>query len=255
MNFISKFSFALSSYKKAISFSSEHKLWGYYILPAILNMGIFTLIGWLAYNWTSGLEYQLGEWLGKGTSDAWWRVALDYGLTILIYVLIAIVFLKLYKNIMLLLLSPALALLAEKTQDILQGGEKPFNMKQFINDVIRGISIALRNLVVEILILIVLFALSFIPIFSPFTAVLMVLVECFYLGFSMIDYRNEYLNISAKDGRKIIKKHKWFSIGIGMGVYLLMFVPIIGVLLGPLLSVVAAGLGIHELEKGNLKMS
>ena len=26
----------------------------------------------------------------------------------------------------------------------------------------------------------------------------------------MIDYRNEYLNISAKDGRKIIKKHKWF---------------------------------------------
>ena len=249
MGFLSKFGLAFKAYKKAVSFTSEHRLWGYYILPALINFTILFFIGWVAIAWLGDLEMILSDWIGIGNGESWWQIGLDYFLKILVYLLIAVIFLKLYKYVILILLSPALAFLAEKTQDILHGGGKPFDFQQLVKDIMRGIGMALKNLIVESLILLVLFGLSFIAILSPITTVLIVLVECYFLGLSMMDYRNEYKGLSGKESRKVARKHFGFTIGNGMGVYLLMFVPVFGVLFAPLLAVVAAGLGTCQLEE------
>ncbi|MFT5917612.1 MAG: CysZ protein [Bacteroidia bacterium] len=248
MNFISKFTLGISSYGKAISFVKTHRLWKFLIIPAIINLLLISGVGWLAIGSVGDLQDLISNKLGVGESDSWWSKAADISLQVVIYVLTAVVFVKSYKFLMLLLLSPALALLAEKTQNILCKNENSFEMKQFIKDVLRGIGIVIRNLAIELSLLVLLFFLSFIPIFAPFTSILIILVECYFIGFSMIDYRNEYLKLSASDSRKIIKKHRFFAIGNGLGMYLMLLVPLFGVLFAPQLAVVAGGLGIYKLE-------
>ena len=41
--------FAFNSYKNAILFSNKHNLWGYYIIPAIINLFIFIGLAYLFY--------------------------------------------------------------------------------------------------------------------------------------------------------------------------------------------------------------
>ncbi len=119
MNFISKFALGISSYGKAFNFVKEHRLWKFLILPAILN---FLLIGgviWLAIGTVGDLQELISSKLGIGEDDNWWSKVADISLKIVMYVLTAVIFVKSYKFLMLLLLAPALALLAEKVQDVL----------------------------------------------------------------------------------------------------------------------------------------
>lgn len=252
MGFFGELLVGINSYSKAIKFTSQHKLWGYYIIPAVINLIIVFVIGWLMYHYTSDLSLFLENLLGIGEKEGWWYDIINYGLSILLYLLILLVFLKIYKYIILTLLSPALSLLAEKTQVALTGVDSaPFSFKQLLKDVGRGISVALRSLVLEIFLTISLLLLSAIPVLTPVTSILLILLECYFLGFSMIDFHHEYQRIPAKQSFKLIRKHKGLTIGNGLGLYLIFLVPLVGITFGPMLSVVSAGIGLHKINTPN----
>jgi CysZ protein len=247
--------FAFKAYQRAILFSRANHLGAYYFFPALVSLVIFCVLSYFFYLFGAYLIDYVMSFLPQQTETSFWQNALQIILTGLVYLLLFLFYLKTYRYVVLILLSPALALLAEKVQEIDQNHPpKPFNLSQFMLDILRGIKISFRNLVVELLLTFILFGLGLlIGVISPFTTLAIIVIESYFLGFSMIDYRNEYHRISADESQKMIWKYKKFATSIGLVCNLLLFIPILGVLFAPLLAVVAAGLGINELENKQQK--
>ena len=115
-----------------------------------------------------------------------------------------------------------------------------------MKDAWRAIKIAIRNILWQSLYMISLFLLSLIPLFGWVTPVVGLLVEFYYLGFSMLDYSSERNNLSASQSIQFIGRHKGLAIGNGLVFYLMHLLPVIGWLLAPSYAVIAATLSLHK---------
>lgn len=165
---------------------------------------------------------------------------------IIIWMVSLMFYFSLFKFIFLIIGSPLFSYLSEKTDTILTGKDFPFSFSKLMNDAWRAIKIALRNLLWQSLYMLSLFLLSFFPLFGWVTPLVGLLVECYYLGFSMLDYSSERNNLSAMQSIQFIGRHKGLAIGNGFVFYLMHLVPIIGWLLAPSYAVIAATLSLHK---------
>ena len=154
-----------------------------------------------------------------------------------------------FKYLFLIIGSPVFAWLSEKTEAIIHNTNYPFSLKKFLNDVIRGIRIALRNTLWQTVYTISILFLSLIPLVGWATPVLAVFVECFYFGFSMLDYTSERKGLSATQSIDFIGHHRGLAIGNGMIFYLMHALPVVGWILAPGYAVIAATLSLQEEEE------
>jgi CysZ protein len=72
------------------------------------------------------------------------------------------------------------------------------------------------------------------------------LVECYYYGFSMLDYSCERHRLSPSESISFIGKHKGLAIGNGMVFYLMHAIPVLGWILAPAYAVVAATISLYH---------
>ena len=254
MRFFKEFLNGIYCYHKAIVFNRTHGLWKYYWLPFALSLlaYLFLAIGFwvLGGSLVNALEHRLAPYL---LTEQKWLTWLTWFTKLLLRFLILLFYYKIYRYLMLILLSPALASLAEKVQVILNKKENDGNLKKFIHDFLRGLKISFSALFYELLISFTLMGLSLLfPLLSLVFGICIFLNEAYFVGLAMIDYRNEFEGISVTESQKIAFKRIGFCMGNGLICNLAMFIPFFGVAM-PLLSVVAAGIGIEELEKNNQK--
>ena len=80
------------------------------------------------------------------------------------------------KYLVVIILSPLLAHLSQKTEQILTGNKYRFNLEQLIKDIRRGIRIALRNLIRQYFFFLLIFLISFIGWEDPKSAPIFYLV-------------------------------------------------------------------------------
>ena len=243
------FKLGFTTYKDAHKLIVKHKLWWYVFLPAFLNLiiiAVFALAGWYGIN-------SLTEWILNitglsGNSNGFFKyLSLGIGFVIKIfsYFLLFIIYNNVYKYVILLILSPALAILSEKTDKILSSQQYPFNFRKFLQDVWRGIRIALRNIFIEFLFTIVLFIIGFIPVVGWISPVIMFFITCYYYGFSMIDYSNERARLNIKQSVRFVRKNRGMAISNGMMFYFMFF---IGFVIAPAYSVIAATIAVSKTE-------
>ena len=126
------------------------------------------------------------------------------------------------------------------------------SFKQLMKDMIRGIKLALRNMLWQTVYTVSILILSFIPIIGWVTPLLALLVECYYLGFSMLDYSCERNKLSTSQSITFIGRHKGLAIGNGMVFYLMHFIPILGWLLAPSYAVIAATISLYNAKTEGL---
>jgi CysZ protein len=206
--------------------------WHYF---ALLNESLFDMLG------LSGEPEGYMKWL---------FVTLQVVFRVVMYVLLFFLYYISYRYLILIILSPMLALLSEKTDKLLTGKEYPFVLKNFIIDVLRGIRIATRNTLIELFFMIVLFFFSYVPIIGYISPVIMFLITCYFYGFSMMDYTNERNRLSIRQSIRFLRRNKGFAMANGMVFYLMFFfIPVIGFMVAPAYAVVAATLGIEEIRK------
>ena len=153
---------------------------------------------------------------------------------------------SLFKYIFLIIGSPVFAYLSERTEAIIEGKDFPFSFAQFVNDVFRGIKLALRNTLWQSVFTISILILSFFPLVGWVTPVIMLFVECYYYGFSMLDYSCERQKLSPSESIEYITKHKGLAIGNGMMFFLMHLIPFAGWMLAPAYAVVAATLSMYH---------
>jgi CysZ protein len=153
---------------------------------------------------------------------------------------------SLFKYLFLIIGSPVFAYLSERTEAIIEGKDFPFSFRQLMKDIFRGIKLALRNTLWQAVFTISILILSFFPVVGWVTPVIMLFVECYYYGFSMLDYSSERHKLSPSESIEYITKHKGLAIGNGMIFYLMHLIPFAGWLLAPAYAVVAATISMYH---------
>ena len=106
--------------------------------------------------------------------------------------------------------------------------------------------LASSNFLRQTFYLIIIFFVALIPIIGWLMPIVAVFFECFFYGFSMLDYSLERLEISSPDSLAITNKNKGLAFGNGLLFYLMHFLPIIGWVLAPAYAIVAATICIHQ---------
>ncbi|MCC5946506.1 MAG: EI24 domain-containing protein [Bernardetiaceae bacterium] len=254
-NFFNEFRIGITSYKTAFSFVREHNLWAFVWIPIAINLFLFGISALAFYQIGAEVLAYLEAQLLPAERMAWWALALSYLLRFVIYMLMGLLYLKSYRYLMMIFLLPSLGILAGKVQDILHPAlaNQPFSWKQFISDIWRGLGLSLYCISIELALTIPLLLLSlFFPVLSLFFTLLIILIESYFLGFGVIDLRNEWARLSAKFSKRLIFNRLGFTLSVGLLHYALLLVPILGVLFSPIWACVAAGLGIFRVE-GELK--
>jgi CysZ protein len=259
---ISQIRLSIGSFFKAFSFLRKHKLRHYYLYPIILGVLVFGGGMWFILDYVDALR----EWLmdvlnieisGISKDNGFWENVKQGGLKfteVLLFFSLKIgvlyILLKANKYIVLIFLAPVLAYLSEKTEEILTGNEYPFNMRQFLYDIWRGVLIAIRNMFIEISLTIAIFVVTFfVPIISPLTAIFLFMVGSYFYGFSMFDYWNERRKMKMGESVKKMREMKWYLIGNGAIFSAFMLIPVIGTVLAPMNAVVGSVIAYDEIEK------
>jgi CysZ protein len=88
--------------------------------------------------------------------------------------------------------------------------------------------------------------LSLVPLVGSIAPVISGLVECYYYGFSMLDYSCERHKLSPSDSINFITQRRGLAIGNGLVFYLMHFVPFVGWVLAPSYALIAATISIYH---------
>ncbi|MBC7828026.1 MAG: EI24 domain-containing protein [Chitinophagaceae bacterium] len=241
---------AIQSYFRAHQFISKHRLWKWILIPGILYMILF-MVG-MFFFWESSdlavtyLSRRVGidRWLHQQKSG----ILSFFFLMgeIMVRLILVLFYFSLFKYLFLIVGSPLFAYLSEKTESIIEGKDYPFNLKQLMKDVIRGVKLALRNTLWQTVYTVSLLIMSFFPVVGWITPVITIFIECYYYGFSMLDYSCERHKLSPSESITYIGNHKGLAIGNGMVFYLMHLVPVLGWVLAPSYAVVAATISLYH---------
>jgi CysZ protein len=241
---------SIQSFFEAHRFINKHRLWKWIIVPGIIYCILF-IAGMYLFGKTSSMatafvlqKSGLKAWVDS-MHESWLNWLVIMGQFFIIIILFLFYF-SLFKFIFLIIGSPVFAYLSEKTESIIEGKEFPFSFPQFLKDIVRGIKIALRNLLWQTVYVVTILILSFIPVVGWVAPLVALLTECYYFGFSMLDYSSERHKLSTSQSIAFIGNHKGLAIGNGLVFYVMHLLPFIGWLLAPSYAVVAATLSLHK---------
>ena len=251
LSFFQQFGLAIKSYGKAISFVFEKGLWMYFIytiaIACLLTFGGMQLLhnladwieAWIMSYINTDSENSIFNFLGTAL-----HVLLAVGLKILFF----FIFSTLSKYILLILMSPIMALLSERTEEIISGKVYPFNLGQFLKDIGRGIVIALRNMSIEFGFIFLGFFVVWIPVIGWICALFLIIISYYFYGFSMIDYVSERRKMGISQSTSYVRKHKGLAIGNGFIFSLVFAIPFIGGIIAAVIAPVAACIAVMDLE-------
>lgn len=245
--FIKNINLGLRSYITAWHFLSKHQLWYLAIWSGLINAVLVCGGLYLAIELSDSLTQFLFAWFGHTILESSWLYKIAW---IALLIPTVALQLKLYKYLAIIVLSPLLGYAAEKVQFIIDNQiERKFTWNIFFKNIKRSMYISGRSFIIELLLTSACFILVFIPLLNVFMPIILILVESYFIGFAMLDYRHEYHQNSAQYSIEWSSKNKGITIGIGLGWFLLLLIPILGWVLAPILSVTAAGLASNSYEK------
>lgn len=264
------FGLGISTAFQGFGFAFKNKMGHFFIYPLIITIGI-ALLG------VQAIEYgvdELSGWIKTllgiapiEVADAgWWEMtknflanAADYLVSIILWMVFYFVLHKTIKYVVLILMSPIMALISEKTEEVLTGNTYPFEWKQFVKDVWRGILIACRNFFIETGLIVLLWianialgsVLGPVAVFTSFlTLIAGFVISAYFWGFSTMDYTNERRKLKMSESVRFIRANKGIAVGNGLIFAIFLEIPIIGAYLGPVFATVmcttGATLAIHK---------
>lgn len=258
--------FGFKSYWKAFQFMIEHRLYWYLFIPAVLMLVIYSV--------GAAIKAHKFPTTAENVNEIVW-----YMLYLFLEISIAILLMKFSKYLVVTILSPLLSHLSMKTEYILTGNKYPFDFQQLISDVKRAMKIVVRNLMWEYFFFIIILIVSYFgwddPKSSP-VFYLTFVIGFYYYGFSFMDYINERRRLSMDESVVFVRENRGMAVVIGaiysililvpvdievffnfsvfredfwgsLGKYLLNLILWISASTAPILAIIAATIGMHDL--------
>ncbi len=227
----------IKAYLGTFKLMSTLGLWKYFAIPILIS--VLTGLSFVAF------AYFFSDNLGGLIAKAWiWDWGSQTFTTISTYLggfMILVLGLVLYKHIVMALSAPFMSPVSEKVEAHILGdiSNHIHRHTSFSQQLSRGIRINVRNLFRELLFMIPLLILSFIPVIGIVATALIFLIQAYYVGFGNMDYTMER-HFDYKQSVQFVRKNRGIAIGNGIVFVLMLFIPIIGFIITLPISVVAA---------------
>lgn len=239
---------AFQSWGQAHRFIIQHKLWKWVLIPGLIYSILFvTGMYFFGKSATAVIDYithflHLADWTQNlRNSFLGFLFALE---GIILWLTLLLFYFSFFKYICLIIGSPAFAYLSRKTEMILENSQEKPSRAEINREIKRAISIAVRNCGMQTLYLFFLILLSLIPVIGWVTPLIVLVVECYYYGFSMLDYGFERNKFSMQQSIYFISRHKGYAIGNGILFYMMHLV----VIFAPAYAIVAGTLTVHKVK-------
>lgn len=239
---------AFQSFEEANLFIRKHKMFKWIIIPGIIYTLMFIVAMILfarsandAVTWLS-LQLRIEPWLQQERSPFLAFIFVMAG--IMLRLVLFLFYFSLFKYLILIIGSPVFAYLSEKTEAIIDNREYKFNLKQILPDAKRGMRLALRNAGWQTVYMIGLIFLSLIPVIGWITPLIAIIVECYYYGFSMLDYGLAKNDFTIQKSIFYSGRHKGLSIGNGIVFYMMHVV----VIFAPAFAIIASSLSVMKVK-------
>ena len=241
---------AYKSYGQAFRTLDKKRLWSILILPSVLSLLIAVGVGILA--WTTSddiLLYVNTKFLVREFDSAIGNL-FHIVTTLAIRGLTFFIYLKLYRYLTLILLSPVFVNISNIFHRLASGEEHKMNIWSYCFCSFRGIKIALRNFGLEILatLLLTLLAVIIFWIF-PLVPILIFIAESYFFSMVLMDYGFEMGGLSMKESIKKTRSMPGIPIANGLIFNFILLIPIIGVIAGPVIAFIAAQESVNTLNK------
>lgn len=249
---------AVQSYFKAHDFIKEHKLWRWIFIPGILYAILFGVsIYFFGKSATAVISYLtidtgLQSWLDK-LQSSWLGFLFAVG-GIVLWLILMLLYFSLFKYLWLVIGAPLFAFLSDKTFSILEGNEYTFNLNRYLIHIKKGVFTAIRNSLWQTVYVVSIIFLSVLPIIGWATPILAIMIECYYYGFSMVDYSCEGNKMNYTKASDFISHHKGLAIGNGIIFYLMHFVIFIGWIFAPSYAIIASAISMQELKSKETRL-
>lgn len=241
---------AIQGWSEAHQFIIKHKLWKWIIIPGIIYAIMFILsIYFFGKSATGVIEYltevtHINDWLQRFENSLLGFLFTFAG--IMLWFTLMFFYFSFFKYIWVIIGSPLFAYLSEKTESIIEGKDHSFNLRDISKDAGRGIRLALRNCLWQAAYLIGLILLTLIPIVGWITPVIALFMECYFYGFSMLDYSFSRNGFTLRQSIQFTGRHKGLAIGNGVLFYLMH----VAIIFAPAYAVIAATLSVHKVKRG-----
>lgn len=244
---------SFEAFKQAHQFIKKNKLWKWIIIPGL----IYTILFILGFNlflssydqatkWMFE-ELHLSSWLDR-FENSWLSFFLIIG-KIFIDLLLLFAYFSFYKFFFLIIASPVFAYLSEKTECLITGRPFSISIYQFLKDIARGVLFSIKSMSWQMVYVIGLLIVATIPLIGWITPLIFVFIDCYYLGFYMLDYSNGRNNLNNSESSDLISHHRGLAIGNGIIFYLFHIIPILGWIFAPSYAVIAATLSLHQAKE------
>lgn len=244
MKFLNHLALGYKSYYEAIKVILRYNLWWFFLFPLALSVGIYYLGEYLdSFQYENFSTEKLNE-IENINELTWLIIKTSFWVTL------GYLGMKFTKYLVVIILSPVLAILSETVETKLTGNTYAFDWIQLFHDVRRGVRIALRNVFWEYFLftIVLVVGMFFGGDFKKIFIFSIPLAFGFYFyGFGFIDYINERRRLNITQSVYFVRQHRGVAIAIGSVYSLLFMVPYVGVILAPILAIIAATLAVHEL--------
>lgn len=224
------------SYIKAFEIIGRYNLWIYFLAPALVSIVLGVAI--LGTAW--GISGNIGDWLISLYPWEWGKGVIEKIATVFGAIFVVAVGLIIFRQLVIALASPFMSPMSEKIEARMSGTkqEVPFTVSKFFSDLIRGLTIALRNIIRELFFTFLLFLLGLVPLLTPFTTILIFVVQSYYAGFGNMDFTLER-HYRVRGSVRFVRRNWGLAIGNG-AVFLLLLLTGIGFLFAIPLGAAAA---------------
>ncbi len=239
---------AFQSFSEAHRFIQQHRFWKWIIIPGIIYTILFIagmIFFWRsaddAVSWAS-MQLRIEPWLQQERSA--WLSFFFVMMGVMLRLVLVLFYFSFFKYLILIIGSPLFAYLSEKTEAIIEGREHTFNWAELRKDCSRSINLALRNCGWQTVYLFALIFLSLIPLAGWITPLIALAMECYYYGFSMLDYSFARNGFSTSQSMQFSGRHKGLGTANGFLFYLMHIV----IVFAPAYAIIAATLTVQKVK-------
>lgn len=247
-NFIPLFLLSLTVHAEVPTFLKRYPVWrgflNYNWLSKVLVIAaaflslvfLSTLVDWWAQADTStalGFTNSVGT-LAQNITTEGYDLFMDGGM----------------KYVILLLVEVLIFHATYKTLNIITEEERPApTLNDFVNAEIRMFKIVIRSWILELLTMACVGVFLSILGMDILESFIHILIQCYFLGLAVIDNYHEHRGRTIRESYFITHQVIGLAFGVGLILYLFLFLPFVGAIVGPLVAGVAATLAMDEVER------
>lgn len=242
---LSNFPKSVLTYKEAIEFIQVNKLWqgmGQYGWLSKALLALALVLGWYAY----GTVEKVTEVFDAQNFTAAYQT-LSSSVSDLSSMGADFISSNYFKYIVFILMEVVIFHFARRTLEIKTNKDFDTTFNAFWNAEKRMIKVAIHCAITEWVLTLGLTIVLSIFSLKSLKAPLVLIMQCYFLGFLMLDNFNEIYHLTIKESSKLTRSFAGVALGIGFVSYMLMLIPLVGAFLAPLLGAVAAAIIMHRL--------